>query len=160
MEYVTAGWDDGGFHVDASAYLAELPRLRAGLPPGARTFATDPGHYDIPGATRCVKDLELAGIHLATDKSGGLVLDFAPNAFKHDFGLRISYSGVRHFAIDYDHSIDWMSVDTVLLDEILPDGNGGCRHEIALTDASITIQCEDLRAVWAQGHRPTRGWGT
>ncbi|WP_435269856.1 hypothetical protein [Streptomyces sp. 1222.5] len=41
-----------------------------------------------------------------------------------------------------------MSVDTVLLDEILPAENGGCRHEIALTDATVTVQCEDLRAVW------------
>jgi hypothetical protein len=96
MKYVEAVWDDGGFFVDASAYLAESPRLRAGLPPGARSFATDPGHYDIPGATRCVKDLEPAGVHLATDKSGGLVLDFAANGFKHDSGLRISYTGVTH----------------------------------------------------------------
>ncbi|MGW3464161.1 hypothetical protein ACWDE9_33260, partial [Streptomyces olivaceoviridis] len=48
------------------------------MPPGARSFATDPDHYDIAGATRCVKDGEPAGVHLATDKSGGLVLDFAP----------------------------------------------------------------------------------
>ncbi|MFE5217124.1 MULTISPECIES: hypothetical protein [unclassified Streptomyces] len=148
MKYVTAVWDDGGFDVDPSAYLAELPRLRADLPPGAASFATDPGHYDFAGATRCVKDLELAGVHLATDKSGGLVLDFAPNRFKHDAGLRISYSGVTRFSIDYEHSIDWMSVDTVLLDEILPTDNGGCRHEIALTDATVTVQCEDLQAVW------------
>ncbi|MEW2156362.1 hypothetical protein AB0950_13850 [Streptomyces sp. NPDC007189] len=99
MKYVTAVWDDGGFHLGPRAYLAELPRLCAELPPGARTFATDPGHYDIAGATRCVKDLELAGVHLATDKSGGLVLDFAPNKFKHDSGLRIRYSGVRRFTV-------------------------------------------------------------
>ncbi|MEU2924423.1 hypothetical protein ABZ636_05055 [Streptomyces sp. NPDC007251] len=99
MKYVTAVWDDGGFHLDPRAYLAELPRLCAELPPGARAFATDPGHYDIAGATRCVKDLELAGVHLATDKSGGLVLDFAPNKFKHDSGLRIRYSGVRRFTV-------------------------------------------------------------
>lgn len=148
MKYVTAVWDDGGFSVDPGAYLAELPRLRADLPPGARSFATDPGHYDIAGATRCVKDLELAGVHPATDKSGLLVLDFAPNQFKHDSGLRISYSRVTHFSVDYEHSIDWMLVDTVLLDEILPAEDGGCTHEIALTDASITVRCKDLEAVW------------
>lgn len=148
MKYVTAVWDDGGFSVDPGAYLAELPRLRADLPPGARSFATDPGHYDIAGATRCVKDLELAGVHLPTDKSGSLVLDFAPNKFKHDSGLRISYSGVTHFSVDYEHSIDWMLVDAVLLDEILPDDDGGCTHEIALTDASILVRCQDLEAVW------------
>ncbi|MFB0616112.1 hypothetical protein [Streptomyces sp. AGS-58] len=150
MKYVTAVWDDGGFYVDPTAYLAELPRLGASLPPGARSFANDPGHYDIAGAARCVKDLELAGVHLATDKSGGLVLDFAPNKFKHDSGLRINYSGVKHFSIDYQHSIDWMSADTVLLDEILPDEDDGCLHEIELTDATITVRCADLHAEW--GH--------
>ncbi|BCM66044.1 MULTISPECIES: hypothetical protein [Streptomyces] len=151
MRFVKAHWHDHGFLVDASAYLAELPRLGNALPPGARSFATDPGHYDIAGAGRCVKDLELAGIHLATDKSGGLVLDFAPNRFKHDSGLRITYARVTHFSVDYEHSIDWMAVDTVLLDEILPDENGGCVHEIALTDAVITVRCEDLQAVWGEG---------
>ncbi|MCS0601184.1 hypothetical protein NX794_08060 [Streptomyces sp. LP11] len=148
MKYVKAVWDDGGFEVDPTAYLAELPRLGPDLPPGARSFATDPGHYDIAGATRCVKDLELAQVHVTTDKSGGLVLDFTPNQFKHDSGLRISYSGVTHFSIDYENSIDWMSADAVLLDEILPEEDGGCRHEIALTDASITVRCADLQAVW------------
>ncbi|MFH8771950.1 hypothetical protein [Streptomyces sp. NPDC017958] len=150
MKFIKADWDSElhGFRLDADAYLAELPRLRAGLPPGAWSFASDPGHYDIGGATRCVKDLELAGVRLATDKSGGLVLEFAPNKWKHESGLRISYSGVTHFSIDYEHSIDWMLVDTVLLDEILPDEDGGCMHEIALTDASITVRCADLQAVW------------
>ncbi|MET8973991.1 hypothetical protein ABZX85_00065 [Streptomyces sp. NPDC004539] len=147
MQYVETAWDSTGFRLDPTAYLAALPGLHACLPPGARSFATDPGHYDIPGATRCVKDLELADIRLATDKSGGLVLEFAPNPWKHDTGLRISYSGVRHFSVDYGHAIDWMPADTVLLDEILPNDDG-CVHEIALTDATITVRCADLRATW------------
>ncbi|MFI6351623.1 hypothetical protein ACIBJF_02925 [Streptomyces sp. NPDC050743] len=159
MKFVKALWQDHGFHVDPTAYLAELPRLRGVLPPGAWAFASDPGHYDIPGAVRCVKDLELAGIHPATDKSGRLVLEFAPNRFKHDSGLLVSYSGVRHFSVDYHRAIDWMRVDTVLLDEILPDEEagedgveaGGCVHEIALTDASITVRCQDLHAEWGAG---------
>ncbi|MEU1012681.1 hypothetical protein ACIP4Y_06210 [Streptomyces sp. NPDC088810] len=148
MRFVEAHWHGSGFFVDPSAYLAELPRLRGVLPPGAWAFVSEPGHYDIPRADRCVKDLELAGIRPATDKSGRLVLEFAPNRFKHESGLRLSYTGVRHFSIDYAHSIDWMAVDTVLLDEILPDEDGGCVHEIALTDARITVRCQDLEAVW------------
>ncbi|SCG00026.1 hypothetical protein GA0115256_141357 [Streptomyces sp. DconLS] len=85
---------------------------------------------------------------MATDKGGNLVLEFAPNQWKHDVGLRINYSGVKHFSIDYAHAVEWMLVDTVLLDEILPYEDGGCTHEIALTDASITVRCEDLKAVW------------
>ncbi|MHC5903317.1 hypothetical protein ACVNF4_05305 [Streptomyces sp. S6] len=147
MRYVETAWESFGFRLDPTAYLTALPTLRDRLPPGARAFATAPGHYDIAGATHCVKDLELAGVHLATDKSGGLVLEFAPNRWKHDTGLRITYSGVRHFSVDYAHAMGWMPVDTVLLDEILPDDDG-CVHEIALTDATITVRCTDLRANW------------
>ena len=30
----------------------------------------------------------------------------------------------------------------------VPDEDGGCVHEIALTDASVTVRCADLEAVW------------
>ncbi|WP_237553208.1 MULTISPECIES: hypothetical protein [unclassified Streptomyces] len=50
MKHVTAVWQDHGFFLDPRAYLAELPKIRAELPPGARDFACDPGHDDIPGA--------------------------------------------------------------------------------------------------------------
>ncbi|GAB1336897.1 hypothetical protein ACE1SV_34870 [Streptomyces sp. E-15] len=146
MRYVEIVGTEGGFYLDPRAYMDELPRLCAALPPGARSFATDPGHYDIAGATHCVKDLGLAGIHFATDGSGGLLLDFAPNRFKHDSGLRISYSGVTHFSVDTDS----LSINPVLLDEILPEEGGGCLHEIALINASITVRCADLQAVWAE----------
>ncbi|WP_327579095.1 MULTISPECIES: hypothetical protein [unclassified Streptomyces] len=149
MKYVTAVWESDGFYLDPRAYLAELPKLRDQLPVGAWLFASDPAHYDMGrGNSHCVKDLELSGIQVATDKSGGLTLDFAPNQWKHDSGLRVTYSGVTHFSIDYEHSIDWMPVDAVLLDEILPGEDGGCVHEIALTDANITVRCQDLEAVW------------
>ncbi|MFJ9826066.1 hypothetical protein ACIRSU_17080 [Streptomyces sp. NPDC101160] len=162
MKYVKVEWDDEfrGFALDANAYLTELPRLGPELPPGARAFVVDPEHYRV-GADRCVKDLELAGVRLATDKSGSLVLDFAPNRWKHEEGLRIRYSGVAHFSVDYDHAIDWMAADTVLFDEVLPDP-AGCVHEIALTDATVTVRCRDLDAVWGGGPndpaRPRTGY--
>jgi hypothetical protein len=157
VKFVKADWnaEQHGFYLDPTPYLDELPKLHDELPVGARAFASDPAHYDMGGRsnTRCVKDLELAGIHLAMDKSGGLFLEFEPNQWKHDSGLRISYTRVHYFSIEYDHSIDWMRVDTVLLDEILPDEDGGCVHEIALTDATITVRCQDLEAVWEETTR-------
>jgi hypothetical protein len=157
VKFAKAVWDPEhhGFFVDPHPYLAELPAFLGRLPAGAREFASDPGHYDMRSA-HCVKDLELSGVRVATDKSGGLVLEFSPNRFKHDGGLAVTYVGVRHFSIDYLHEIDWMDADTVLLDEILPtgdddgsgDGEGGCVHEIVLTDATVTVRCADLRAVW------------
>lgn len=157
MKYVIAAWSEEshGFHLNPRAYLEELPGFQDDLPPGARSFALDPGHYDLgAGNSRCVKDLELARLDLATDKSGRLTLEFGPNPWKHDAGLRIDYSGVRHLGVDYHHSIDWMLADTVLLDEILPADGGGCTHEIALTDAVVTVRCEDFRATWVDGSPP------
>lgn len=151
MKYVTAVWaeDQHGFQLDPTVYLEKLPEFVDELPAGARNFADDPRHYDLgPANSHCVKDLELLRVDVTTDKSGILTLEFAPNQWKHDSGLRITYSGVRNISVDYHHSIDWMAVDTVLLDEILPNEGGGCAHEIALTDAVIRIQCKDLQAVW------------
>ncbi|WP_405900515.1 hypothetical protein OG242_26430 [Streptomyces sp. NBC_00727] len=148
MKFVKAEWDAEvhGFDLDPSAYLGELPKMRDALPPGAWAHASDAEHYRMR-SSRCVKDLELAEISVPTDKRGIVVIDFAANQWKHESGLRIRYSGVSHFSIDYDQSIDWMQADTVLLDEVLPR-EGGCLHEIALTDASITVHCQDLEAVW------------
>ncbi len=85
MKYVSVIWDDGGFLVDPRPYLTELPAFRDQLPVHAKEFATDPAHYALgAGSTRCVKDLELSGIQVATDKSGGLILEFTPNQWKHD----------------------------------------------------------------------------
>lgn len=154
MKFVKAAWDDDlhGYLLDASVYLAELPQIEQSLPPGARAFVMDPAHYST-GASRCVKDLELSGVQLATDKGGTLVLDFAPNQWKHEEGLRIRYAGVTRFSVDYEHSIDWMQVDTVLFDEILPDP-AGCVHEIALTDGTVTVHCKDLKAEWIAPEGP------
>ncbi|MFI5668156.1 hypothetical protein [Streptomyces sp. NPDC051704] len=148
MKYVKADWDSEmhGFNLDPSAYLIELPQMRDALPAGAWAFASYAEHYSMRSA-RSVKDLELAGISVPTDKRGVLTLEFSANQWKHESGLRIRYSGVSHFSIEYDQSIDWMQADTVLLDEILPR-HDGCSHEIALTDASITVHCQDLEAVW------------
>ncbi|MFE7410747.1 hypothetical protein [Streptomyces laurentii] len=148
MKYVEVEWDTEcrGFRVDPRGYVEELPHLAPELPSGARAFVTDPDHYRF-GSPRCVKDLALAEVRVATDKSGTLVVRFTPNPWKHEEELEIRYSGVVHFSFDSPHAIDWMASDTFLLDEVLPDP-AGCRHEIALTDATLVVRCRDLNAVW------------
>ncbi|MFF9799035.1 hypothetical protein ACPZ13_01250 [Streptomyces sp. IPPR8] len=148
MKYVKVEWNPAlpGFQLDASVYLNELPRLSEDLPPGAREFATAPDHYRFRAA-RCVKDLELAGIHVPVGKGERLVLRFAPNEWKHEEGLCLVYEGVTHFSVASDREIDWTEVETVVLDEITP-APGGCVHEIALTDSTIVVRCADLRATW------------
>ncbi|MET9362868.1 hypothetical protein ABZX93_18380 [Streptomyces sp. NPDC006632] len=103
MKYAMVVWEDGGFSIDPRPYIDELPRLQAELPPGAWAFASDPGHYDMGhGNQRCVKNLQLAGVRVATDKSGGLVLEFAPNPWKHDAGLRLSYDACGRVSAETD----------------------------------------------------------
>ncbi|TGB08039.1 hypothetical protein [Streptomyces sp. MZ04] len=165
MKYVNVEWDRElhGFRTDATDYLAVLPELRDALPEGARAFASAVGHYAY-ASERCVKDLELADIRLPTTTRGGsgtASIAFRPNPWKHAGGLRIQYTGVTHFSVDYESSIDWMESITVLLDEVLPSGEGGeggegeegeagIVHEIELTDATITVRCADLTATWAE----------
>ncbi|MEU9091916.1 hypothetical protein [Streptomyces sp. NPDC048428] len=148
MKFVKAEWDAAmhGFDLDPSAYLAELPKMRDALPSGAWAYASDAEHYSMR-SSRCVKDLELAHISVPTGNRGTLAIEFAANRWKHESGLRIRYSAVSRFSIEYHRSIDWMQADTVLLDEILPREDG-CLHEIALTDATITIHCQEIEALW------------
>ncbi|MFG2541333.1 hypothetical protein ACGFY8_05325 [Streptomyces sp. NPDC048232] len=148
MKYVKAEWnpDLPGFHVDPSAYLAELPRLSESLPPGARQFATAQDHYSFR-STRCVKDLELSGIHVPVGRNERMTIRFAPNEWKHDDGLRIEYVGVTHFSLQRDGEIDWTEIESVVLDEVTPTPDG-CVHEIALTDSTILVRCSDLWATW------------
>ncbi|MEU6278745.1 hypothetical protein [Streptomyces sp. NPDC047028] len=148
MRYVKAEWNPAlsGFHTDPSDYLRELPVLQEGMPPGAREFALEPGHYSFR-SPRCVKDLELSDISIPVRKDGLLTITFSPNEWKHDSGLTIEYRGVTRFSIDHEHSIDWMESETVILDELLPHADG-CSHEIALSDSSVIVHCADLVATW------------
>ncbi|MEU1131650.1 hypothetical protein ABZ383_17585 [Streptomyces sp. NPDC005900] len=151
MKYVKVDWDPElhGFRTDARDYVAALPELKDELPEGARAFAADAGHYDY-ASDRCVKDLELADITLPTMTMAGpgtAVVTYRPNRWKHTAGLRVEYTGVTHFSVDYEASIDWMEAITVLLDEVLPHEDG-IEHRTELTDATITVRCADLTATW------------
>ncbi|WP_055569467.1 hypothetical protein [Streptomyces atriruber] len=153
MKFVKVDWDTElrGFRTDARPYLAALPEFRDALPEGARAFVSDAGHYDY-ASERCVKDLELADIVLPTTTMGGTgaaSVTYRPNQWKHAVGLRIEYTGVTHFSVDYEDSIDWMGAITVLLDEALPH-EGGVVHRTELTDATIVVRCADLTATWTE----------
>ncbi|MEV0323629.1 hypothetical protein ACIBKX_13495 [Streptomyces sp. NPDC050658] len=159
MKYVKADWDPEfrGFLVDALDYVESLPELRPQLPPGAWEYVSEEGHYDYASPT-CVKDLELGKIQLpvataantATANAATASIRFLPNLWKHPAGLRIEYTGVTHFSVEYHHSIDWIAAIAVLLDEVRPAGGAGegIVHEIEFTDATIVVRCADLVAVW------------
>ncbi|GAA2305133.1 hypothetical protein GCM10010149_63610 [Nonomuraea roseoviolacea subsp. roseoviolacea] len=66
VEYVKIGVTAEGRTLDPGPYLAVLPVLSANLPDGARSFVTDPAHYDFYGR-RCVKDLCLASLAFIRD---------------------------------------------------------------------------------------------
>ncbi|MFF6969140.1 hypothetical protein ACWDYK_33810 [Streptomyces anthocyanicus] len=97
-----------------------------------------------------MKDLELADVHVPVGRNESMSIRFAPNAWKHEEGLRIEYVGVTSFSMASHREIDWTEAETVILDEIIPTQDG-CVHEIALTDATVLVRCSDLRATWGDG---------
>ncbi|MFJ5926191.1 hypothetical protein ACIQF6_26635 [Kitasatospora sp. NPDC092948] len=127
-------------------YLELLPALSTSLPPGAKAFATDPGHYDFTGR-RCVKDLTL---HQATFFHGGKTLDLRlrHNCWKHDEDLVVRYSGVAAVQIKTPNEPStWDDLGTLILDEILPHDQG-CTHEMAFRPGSVIVTCNDITATW------------
>ncbi|MER7795459.1 hypothetical protein [Streptomyces sp. NPDC097640] len=148
MKFVKVEWDSefSGFSIDPTAYQEALPDLLELLPPGARGFASESGHYDF-GSLRCVKDLQLSEISTPANKSDVLSIQFAPNQWKHEEGLLIRYFNVTRFELDFKRKADWMHDEAVLMDEVLPR-DGRCSHEIELTDSRIYVECEDMTAIW------------
>ena len=152
MKYVELTGGEGGepVFIDPRPYLAQLPALAAELPPGARAFATDPGHYDF-GGKRCVKDLQPERVRRTDD--GDLEIRFRHNCFKHDEDLLVRYSGVSRFQSDVLDVCDPASLGDVILDEILPHP-GGCTHELACRPGTLVVACRDLEAEWIPADCP------
>ncbi|OII66642.1 hypothetical protein [Streptomyces sp. CC77] len=140
--------DGYGYNLDPQPYRDALPGLLDALPPGARRFAADPGHYDFTGP-RCVKDLTLARSTL-TDSEGTLTLDlaFAPNEWKHPDALHLRYADVRAFRPDADEPDGLLPrLGALQLDELLPHRTG-VSHELAFVCGTLTVHAADLTAAW------------
>ncbi|MFJ9815896.1 hypothetical protein ACIRU3_11570 [Streptomyces sp. NPDC101151] len=152
MRYVelTGGEGEEPAFIDPRPYLARLPALAHELPPGARAFATDRGHYDI-GGKRCVKDLRPVQVHRTRD--GDIEIRFRHNCFTHDEDLVVRYTGVSRFQSDVLGVCDPASLGDVILDEILPHP-GGCTHELACRPGTLVVACRDLEAEWVPADCP------
>ncbi|WP_101253856.1 hypothetical protein [Streptomyces barkulensis] len=148
MEYVNLDVQVGNLSgiLDPARYLERLPSISGDLPPGARAFATDTDHYDFQ-SRRCVKDLKLGAVRGADGEE--MEVEFQHNCWKHDHDLVIRYAGVSRFVIDPADEGRGTDLGTVILDEILPHGDG-CSHEIACWDGTLTIVCRDLQATWTE----------
>ncbi|MER6078137.1 hypothetical protein [Streptomyces sp. NPDC001833] len=159
MKYVEIGdgaTDEGvaAVSVDPGPYLARLPELAEGLPPGARAFATDPRHYEF-GGRRCVKDLY--PLDMRRTAPADVEIRFRHHCYQHDEDLIVRYTGVSRFQTDILGACDLTSLGEVILDEILPHP-GGCTHELACRPGTLVVACTDLVAEWvpatADGDRP------
>ncbi|MEU9912200.1 hypothetical protein [Streptomyces sp. NPDC051001] len=119
MRFVDLDGRDGGSTgiVDPRPCLANLPELAERLPPGARAFATDPGHYAFSGR-RCVKDLKPQRVRCLSD--GEIEIRFGHNCWKHDEDLVVRYEGVSRFQADVLGGCDVAALGEVVLDEVLP----------------------------------------
>lgn len=130
--------------LDPTRYLRHLPSISGDLPPGARSFATDPDHYDF-GSRRCVKDLTFHAVRDAGAEE--IEVEFRHNCWKHDQDLLIRYAGVSSFVIDLADEGREVHLGAVILDEILPHRDG-CSHEFACWGGTLAVVCRDLRAAW------------
>ncbi|TCB97264.1 hypothetical protein E0H26_13440 [Micromonospora zingiberis] len=154
MKYVKVDWTGTGYLHDPTAYLDWLEQHPGALPPGATSFATDPGHYDIH-SPRCPKDLRPSRMS-ATDQNDELTLElfFALlNDDTPDEGLRITYFDVVDFHISVTATRGRWVEPTIRrlgrfqLDELLPHEKG-CSHEIKMIGGLITVISADLSAQW------------
>jgi hypothetical protein len=158
MRYVDLDSRAGvGDVIDPTPYLRRLPELIGDLPPGARAFAADPGHYDF-GGKRCTKDLRLREVTLPGDAPPAgegpyLVARFRHNCWKHNEDLVVRYAGVAGVRLDVPHVSPGDDLGTVILDEILPHDQG-CSHEIALRPGILHVVCRDLAAAWVEADCP------
>ncbi|MFF0385215.1 hypothetical protein [Streptomyces sp. NPDC004286] len=155
MKYVElrGGGSEEPVLADPRPYLARLPGIAAGLPPGARAFATDPAHYD-PDAKRCVRDLLPTRVNRTAD--GDVEIRFRHNCFRHEEDLLVRYTGVSRFQSDVLDVCDPASLGDVILDEILPLP-GGCTHEVACRPGRLVVACRDLVAEWIPAACPDTG---
>ncbi|SDI53201.1 hypothetical protein SAMN05421505_1647 [Sinosporangium album] len=137
-----------GYLHDPQPYLDALPRFIAQLPPGARSYASAPGHYDF-SSHECVKDLTFGHFSLKdTDGQMSLEVYFEPNEWKHERGLLISYPDVQTIRIETrDKDQSAKRLGSVQLDEVLPR-EFGLIHEFAFTGGTMIICATDLYAAW------------
>jgi len=136
----------GRAYLDPRAYLAELPRLAPDLPPGARAFATDPGHYDFYGE-RCVKDLRLGEVRAVDDGALSATIRFV----RRDADLVVRYFAPVELRVDQGPPgrtrgmRKWLG--SVMLDEVLPHP-AGVSHEVQLHGGTLYVVAADLVAEW------------
>ncbi len=136
--------------IDPGPYLERLPELAESLPPGARAFATDPGHYAFSGG-RCVKDLRPQEARRTGDDE--IELRFRHNCWKHEEDLVVRYHGVSRFQAELVETCDVTALGEVILDEVLPHPEG-CTHEVACRPGTLFVVCRDLSAVWVPADCP------
>ncbi|MGW4196545.1 hypothetical protein [Streptomyces sp. NPDC005004] len=94
-----------------------------------------------------MKDLALRAVRGAGAED--VEVEFQHSCWKHDEDLLLRYTGVSRFTVDPVDKGRGTDLGAVILDEILPHGDG-CSHEIACWDGTVTIVCRDLQATWTE----------
>jgi hypothetical protein len=152
VKYVAIERLETGYWLDPSKYLEQLGTLAPDLPPGAREFATEPGHYDFY-SPRCVKDLTFGGLGVAEHNGEPTGISMALNDFRGRTVLTVEYRSVTNLSVVVHPSGGTGSVGPVAqlaqvqLDEILPH-EAGCSHETQLIGGTVMVTCADLSARW------------
>lgn len=160
-----APYDRERHQIDPGPYLAALGSFADQLPPGARSFAEFPEHYDYrafrqgPGDIRpsgtayCTKDLKLLTLAAEAPKQGLVVS--ASLAFPGDHSaadLTIRYLDVHELSlVDATGPAEPVARSTrlgrLMMDEVVPD-DAGAVHFMDFEWGSLVVRCSDLHATW------------
>ncbi|MFI2363008.1 hypothetical protein [Promicromonospora sp. NPDC019610] len=144
MRYVTMESSDGGTTTDIRPYLEWLSKLADELPPGARSFALDPEHYDFShGWSPRSASFDRMSTRSTDDGVEVTLVLAAWGGAPPEFVVR--YHGVSHVEMDGVHGGRPRS--GLLVDELLPHADG-VSHELEFTDRTITVVARDLTAGW------------
>ena len=141
MKYVVTEHEESGVRIDVQPYLGQLPTLMSQLPPGARSFLAEPGHFSF--GDRCLHDMVV--VPVLSDN----LLSFGWTNGADDV-LTITYQDLSRIEIT-NQDPDGTGGDThpweVIFDEILP-AKTGCTHEIVCFEGTVFIEFADLHATW------------
>jgi hypothetical protein len=135
LRYVRIERTDGGFSLDPTAYVEQLPTLAKSLPTDARSFATDSEHYDFH-SQRFVKNLKPQRLTPGnTDEVNWLELQL--HCWRHEEDLIIRYHDVRTITVNPPRDdLDVAHLREVFPDEILPHEDGAFTRFHASADPS------------------------
>jgi hypothetical protein len=156
-------WESGGI-LDPTDYLKWLALHGDALPPGARSYARHPSHFDYyafrvgeeplgPGTPLCPKDLLLHRVSWSGEQDTVELKLMFPGYDPETVGtfdLTIVYNDVERFHLD--HRLNAPKRMPIQLGGLMADevatGSVGVVHYLDFECGTVTVACADMTGIW------------